>query len=67
MRPSTLKKIDALHAQIDALIEREKAHHDRLHPDDNDLWRSVAHAKLERARYNPKHRALMIEAMARFP
>lgn len=62
-----MRKIEALHAQIDELIGREKDYHDKRHPNDNELWRSVAHAKIEMARYSPKHRALMVEAVAAFP
>lgn len=64
MRPATLRKIDALHAQINNLIEREKRYYDKQHPDDNELWRHVAHTKIELARHCRQYRAAMVESVA---
>lgn len=66
MRPKTLQKIDKLHAQIEDLIREEKQYHDRKHPGESDLWRTVAHTKIEIARYCPMHRSLMVEATATY-
>lgn len=67
MRKTTQRKIDALHAQIAELIEREKRYHDRKNPGENSLWRHVSHTKIEMAAYSPGHRANMVEAVAAFP
>lgn len=67
MRATTQRKIDALHAQIAELIEREKRYRDRKNPDENSLWRTVAHAKIDMARHCPDHRANMREATALLP
>ena len=67
MRRKTLDAIDALHAKISDLVEAEKRHYDKTHPNENNLWRSVAHTRIEMARYCPAHRANMVEAIAAFP
>ena len=66
MRPATQRKIDALHAQISRLIELEKRYHDKMNPEQNTLWRSISHTKIEMAKHCPEHRANMIEAVASF-
>ena len=64
MRPKTLRKIDELHAQIEDLIQQEKRYRDAMMQDESDLWRGVAHARIEIARYCPMHRALRGESTA---
>ena len=67
MRQSTQMKIDALHAEIADLVEAEKKHYDKENPADNDLWRHIAHTKIENQAHSPKMRALRIFATASFP
>lgn len=67
MRNSTLAKIDALHAKIAELIEKEKKYHDRKHKDQNDLWRSVCHASFETYRHCPSVRNELRWAAASLP
>jgi hypothetical protein len=66
MRQTTQRKIDALHAQIAELIDAEKRHHDKSHAGENDLWRHVAHTRLEMARHCPGDRENMRYAVAAF-
>jgi hypothetical protein len=64
MRPTTQRKIDALHAQIAELIAAEKRHHDKTHEGENALWRQVAHARLDMARHCPDDRENMRRVVA---
>ena len=56
MRPFMQKRIDKLHAEIARIVATEKAWHDRKHPDENKLWRSVSHAQIEVAAWSPQQR-----------
>lgn len=67
MRPETQALIDALHAQIDALVEEEKLYHDGKHAGEGDLHRQIAHTHIEHCARSPKDRSLMYWASARFP
>lgn len=53
MRAATQRRIDALHVEIARLVKMEQAYHDKKHPDDNKLWRNVAHAQIEVAAWPP--------------
>lgn len=64
MRPTAQRKIDALHAQIAELINAEKRHHDKTHPNENALWRHAEHTRLEMARHCPADREQMRVAVA---
>lgn len=59
MRPAIQIKIDDLHAQIAALIEAEKRHHDKTHAGENDLRRQIAHTCIALQRYCPTDRENM--------
>ncbi|MGV8822966.1 hypothetical protein [Methylibium petroleiphilum] len=56
MRPSVQHQIDALHAQIAALVAEEKAHHRTTHPHLNFLWREVADSSIDVAAWPPELR-----------
>jgi hypothetical protein len=56
MRAFMQKRIDALHAEIERLVQIEKAWHRKHHPDDNTLWRHVAETKIEVEAWPPKRR-----------
>jgi hypothetical protein len=56
MRSFVQKRIDALHAEIARLVKLEKDYHDRKHPEDNSMWRHVAHAQIEVAAWPPERR-----------
>lgn len=64
IRPQTLRKIDALHEEIEVLLKKEKLYYDKQNPNEGSLFRSVAHAKIDVARYCPMHRQLMSYATA---
>lgn len=66
MRPQTLHKIDACHAEIERLIKMELAYVLRTDPPRNNLWRSVREAQLAMHRLCPNDRAQMVEATASF-
>jgi len=67
IRPETQARVDELHARIGKLLAREKAYYDKQHPDDNELWRSIAHTRIDFAAYSPGHRSQMAWATASFP
>lgn len=67
MRAATRAKIDACHAEIERLVEMEKAHHDRTHPGENDLIKSINHCKIEFTAHSPQTRAASVMAVASFP
>jgi len=67
MRKATADRIDAHHAEIKRLIEAEKAHHDRAHPDENDMWRHIEHTNIEMHALSPQARGLMHWASATLP
>jgi hypothetical protein len=67
MRPETQRAIDALHAQIAALVEAEKAHHDAKHQGENWIFRQKAHTGIELAALPPQQREQMRYATASFP
>lgn len=58
MRKKTQIAIDALHAQIAALVAAEKAHHDSCHPGEVSFMRSMAHTRIECAARSPEDRQL---------
>lgn len=64
MRESTRKKIDALHAEIQKLIEAEKAHYDKKNPDQRDFIQMIAHTKIEFHQHTPLYRRLAAEQSA---
>lgn len=57
MRSKTQQKIDALHAEIKALVAAEKAHHDAQAPNGNDVLRHIAHNRIELAGQSPDIRS----------
>jgi hypothetical protein len=56
MRQATQKKIDALHAQIAELVRKEKAWHDKHHPDENKPHRHISHTQIECKAWEPRLR-----------
>ena len=67
MRPQTQRRIDALHAEIERLIDMEKRYHVGKFPNENSLWRYVNETRLAMYRHCPNDRAQMVEAVAVFP
>lgn len=57
MRPATLKRIEAAHAEIARLIEMEKAWELRTRPQGNEFLQSIADCKNEFLRYPPDMRS----------
>ena len=60
MRAATLKRIDAAHAEIQRLIEMEKAWELRTRPQGNEFLQSIADCKNEFLRYPPDMRRNML-------
>lgn len=67
MRKETQRKIDALHAEIKALVEAEKAHHDVKTPNANRVLRHIAHNRIDLAGRSPEDRSAMCVATMRAP
>lgn len=67
MRAKTQKAIDALHAQIAALVTEEKARHDKGHPGERPLLRQIAHTAIDVAAMSPGNRSQMVWATASLP
>lgn len=57
MRAATQRAIDALHSQIAALVDAEKAHHDAAHPGEAGFLRQMAYCRIECAARSPSDRA----------
>lgn len=56
MRPQTQRRIDALHAEIERLVQMEKNYRRRKNPGLNDLLRGIEEARIEVASWNPRMR-----------
>lgn len=67
MRNATAKRIDALHDEINRLIEMEKKYHAKKNPEENEFLRSVRETKFEYYRHPPQMRESMVYAAATFP
>ena len=67
LRAKTQASIDALHAQIEALVAAEKAHHDAKHPGENSLLRQIAHTSIDVAARSARDRSQMVWATASLP
>jgi hypothetical protein len=67
LRAETRASIDALHAQIEALVAAEKAHHDATHPGEHSLHRQIAHTRIDVAARSPSDRSQMVWATASMP
>jgi hypothetical protein len=53
MRPKTQKKIDALHEEIRTLVEKEKAHFRKVHPEVTGIHLQIAETQIEVAAWSP--------------
>ena len=55
-RKGVQSKIDALHAEINRLVENEKKYWDKKNPDVNSLQRSIIHTSIEVRAWSPTMR-----------
>lgn len=67
MKAASQRAIDALHAQIAALVAAEKAHHDATHPGEVGILRTMTHTRIDCAARSPADRSQMRWAVAAFP
>jgi hypothetical protein len=56
MRPQTQRRIDALHAEIERLVQMEKDYHRRKQPGMSQLHRDIEEARIDVAAWSPRMR-----------
>lgn len=67
MRKATIERIDALHAEIAALIAEEIERHDKANPCEYFIHQQIAHTRIQHYRLCPADRGLMHHASATLP